>query len=665
MTSLPGTSSRSVFVDLRSPAGNEKRRVLNALSAGLSPGGGASPIIEHWRRSLTLGVDPAGPDLADDGVGDHDLRTRALEQTSAVSHGAREILDGFARTCSAADHVAVLADPSGVIASAKGGGAFEGEARALRLVDGAMWDEALRGTNAIGTALATGHAVRVDGAAHFARVNEGLVCTAAPILDPSGEIVAVLDATSRHERGGALDPAVVILAVRAIEEILRARAYAGAAGGIELVESLVERASGAALLVERPGRIVRANRAARALAKDTGERMALPPFEELARHAGRGRVVLESPTGAVHVQVEAVLATLGTPSSLLVFVDAVPAGAMRQPAATEPSLAPFRGIIGSDAALDDARRRAARLAKSQLPVLLLAETGTGKELFARAVHDASHRRDCPFVAVNCGAIQPDLMLAELFGHGPQAFTGASRGGRDGRLAAADGGTIFLDEVADLATDAQVALLRFLESGAFRRVGESAERHLDVRIIAATSRDLRAMVATGAFRDDLYYRIGGATISIPPLRDRTDVAELASAIWASVEAPSGEARPDLSRALLEEIAARPWPGNVRELKSALTYAAVMADGEPEARPEHLPAAGALPPVEAEHTASPGEGSGAVLPAGGAAGLEELRRAALCDALREAKGNVSRAARSLGVARSTVYRLARRFEIDLKG
>ncbi len=290
----------------------------------------------------------------------------------------------------------------------------------------------------------------------------------------------------------------------------------------------------------------------------------------------------------------------------------------------------FSPIFAEDAAVTAAITWSRRLAPSDVPVMLLAETGSGKELFARAIHEAS-RREGPLVAINCGAIAPSLLESELFGYAAGAFTGADRAGRPGLFHAATGGTLFLDEVAEMSGAMQASLLRVIESGAVRRVGDTRLEKVDVRIICATCRDLPALVAAGSFRQDLYYRLKGATVTVPPLRDRTDIVALAEHLLGHAV--------ELTPAAAAAIASYAWPGNVRELKTVLSVAQLRIDGDADLDVAHLPA---------ELTATPaltGE-------------LEQVEATALRRALAEANGNLSAAARKLGIARSTLYRMLRK-------
>ncbi len=315
---------------------------------------------------------------------------------------------------------------------------------------------------------------------------------------------------------------------------------------------------------------------------------------------------------------------------------------------------PFAAILTTDPATLDAVALARRVARSELPVLLLAETGTGKELMARAVHAASDRRDKPFVAINCGAIAPTLLESELFGFAPGAFTGARSGGYIGKVGAAKGGTLFLDEVGEMPAPLQAALLRLLDEGAYYPVGDNRPRQADVRIVCATCRDLGGMVRAGTFRSDLFYRIKGATLTLPPLRSRVDRIALAKGLLAQLAAERGVAAPTLDEAATAMIDRSPWPGNVRELKTSLHHALVLSGGAPVLELAHFPAdAGMADAGAPEKGGSNGDESTGKLPTRSSA-----ERGAVEQALLLAAGNLSDAARRLGVARSTLYRLMRR-------
>ncbi|MCG8470191.1 MAG: sigma-54 dependent transcriptional regulator [Gemmatimonadetes bacterium] len=309
----------------------------------------------------------------------------------------------------------------------------------------------------------------------------------------------------------------------------------------------------------------------------------------------------------------------------------------------------FSAIIGEHASLRSAIERAGKVIPGgKATVLLVGETGTGKELFARALHDNGPRMGQPFVAVNCSAIPGTLLESELFGHEKGAFTDA-RAAKPGLFELADGGTIFLDEVSSMPIELQAKLLRFLETRELRRVGGVGAKSVDVRIIAAANDDLTAQARGGAFREDLYYRLAVIPIELPPLRARgDDVVRLARHFVAELAASYGTEPPSLSRAAIEAIRRHAWPGNVRELRNAIERGLLLA-GEDAIRPEHL---------SLDATRRTAMGSDGPLPF--PATLETLERAAARATLDLYDGNKSRAARELGITRSRLYRILERSE-----
>ncbi|PAP77117.1 sigma-54-dependent transcriptional regulator [Rubrivirga marina] len=302
-------------------------------------------------------------------------------------------------------------------------------------------------------------------------------------------------------------------------------------------------------------------------------------------------------------------------------------------------------IVTQDSGLVDALALAADVAESALPVLVTGESGTGKELVAQFVHERSGRRG-PLVAVNCAALPAELVESELFGHVRGAFTGA-QADRAGRFERADGGTLFLDEVADVPAPVQVKLLRVLQSGEYERVGDATPRRADVRVVAATNRDLEAALREGTFREDLYYRIAGVRVRLPPLRDRPgDVVLLAEHLGARYAEAAGRPVPSWSDAALAALAAYRWPGNVRELQNAVERAVVLAKGGP-VEPRHFP-----------EEVREAEGSTDRPTDDAALSLEEIERRHIVRVLARSK-DYEEAARVLGIDKATLWRKRKRY------
>ena len=248
---------------------------------------------------------------------------------------------------------------------------------------------------------------------------------------------------------------------------------------------------------------------------------------------------------------------------------------------------PIEGLIGPSAALRRLREKITRVAAApRTTVLVTGESGVGKEVVAKGIHARSERRDGPFIALNCAALTDGLLEAELFGHEPGAYTGASNKGRDGLFAAANGGTLLLDEIGELAPELQAKLLRVLQERCYRRVGGNKDQTTDVRIIACTNRDLSQLVEEGLFREDLYYRLNVLVLRVSPLRERRDdISPIALHLCDEIEREHGMTTGGLSEASLATLEAHSWPGNVRELKNAIERAAVECAGA-TIEPEHL-------------------------------------------------------------------------------
>jgi two-component system NtrC family response regulator len=288
-----------------------------------------------------------------------------------------------------------------------------------------------------------------------------------------------------------------------------------------------------------------------------------------------------------------------------------------------------------------------RVASTEVNVLVLGENGTGKELVANAIHEAGPRREHPFVPINCGAIPENLLESELFGHEKGAFTDAHRA-REGKFELADKGTLFLDEIGDVPLHLQVKLLRFLQDHVVQHVGGRESLHVDARVVAATNRDVKAMVADGRFREDLFFRLGVITIQVPPLRERGDDLRLLAEYFLEFYGRQHKRRiKGFTQAALRAVMAHPWPGNVRELENKMQRAVILSQ-DAYLRPEDLdlePAGGTAEPLPTLQAAR-----------------DEAERRLLVEALTRNAGNVTRAAREIDVSRPTLHDLLRKHGLD---
>jgi len=311
---------------------------------------------------------------------------------------------------------------------------------------------------------------------------------------------------------------------------------------------------------------------------------------------------------------------------------------------------PLEGIIAASRSMLEVCRTVERVAPTNATVLILGETGTGKEVIAKSVHALSDRRDAPFTAINCAAIPENLLESELFGHEKGAFTGAVAR-KIGKIEAANGGTLFLDEIGDMPLALQAKILRFLQERTIERVGGHTAIPVEVRVVSATHRVLRSMIADGAFREDLFFRISEISLSIPPLRSREGDAVLLARAFIQRFCP--ERLLALSPGALRAIESWSWSGNVRELENRVKRACIMADGVQ------------ITGADLELDEGSDEDRMADLPLNLKTVRERAERDAIGAALKHAEGNLARAARLLGVSRPTLYNLLDKYQIDIEG
>lgn len=620
-------------------------------------------VDDSWRRCLTESVDPlkghAPPPLAADQLAA--LRRRHGRLIDAAKPVMVQARDFLAQTGT----VMILVEPQGTILDLEGDPRLCEPLEDVHLIPGCNWTESTMGTNAIGTALALGQPTQIHAAEHFCAGVQQWTCSAAVIHDPiDGSVLGVIDVSgfSRHYSRHSL--ALAMTAAGRIE---------GRLSRLEmerrfiLLERSMSRLSAAAadglIIFDRGGHLLKANdRSAEALtahgirldlkastrigALDTdvpeAERPLLPEWlrPDWIEPIREG----EQAIGCL-VRIPLATSRAGAEASLMI----------EEP----PSTAWFSRVVGRSSNLVDAVRKARHLARSDVPVLILGETGVGKELFAHGIHDAGRRANGPFVAVNCGGLSRELLASELFGYVEGAFTGARRGGMIGKIEAANGGTLFLDEIGEMPEELQPHLLRVLEGGEINRVGDSQPRKVDFRLVAATHRDLRQEVSHGRFRMDLFYRIAVTSIRIPPLRDRRDdipllVDNLLRTLCRRHRIPP----PAIDDAVLEELARYDWPGNVRELRNVVESLLLLSEDGPigvDDLPEEIRGHSGID-AEESLTSVPVQ---ALAPA---TALESVEQAQIDSVVRLSRGNLTLAARKLGVAKSTLYIKIKKYGLD---
>lgn len=637
------------------------------------PAGLDERVARSWRRSLAAGLLPVGPMRECEHASGAELSRTLAGNHELLAH-SRPVMEHLFEQVRHTQGMVILADRRGTLVHTLGHSDFLSRADQVALSCGANWHEQQRGTNAIGTALIEASGVEIHGAEHFMERNAFLTCTAMPICSALGELIGILDISgdsrSRHPHTLGL----VGMATRMIENRLVSTACQR---HIRLhvhtqLEGIGSVAEGIVALSE-DGWLVGANRAGFELLQwvvaDIGaaqlqHRLDVPLAELLSRHqrrAGLPTQVRRHDGLTLFVQVQRDTSGLISRSATAPNATAAPA--------TDALQMLDSGDVRWRTAADKARR----VIDKPIPLLIQGESGVGKELFARAAHDSGPRRNKPFVAINCAAVPENLIEAELFGYVPGAFTGAKREGSPGRLRQADGGTLFLDEIGDMPLPMQARLLRVLQERQVTPLGGGQAVAVDFYLICASHHKLREEAAAGRFRNDLYYRINGLTVLLPPLRERSDFAVLTDRLLADLNA---DRRVRIDPDLLHRLARHDWPGNLRQYANALrTASAMLGAHESSINWVHLPddllqdlqaeqgvacatsvalATGPGRAARGLRMPSPIQPSGITSPVAGDHSLQQLSRQAIRQAVDASQGNLSQAARRLGISRQTLYR-----------
>ncbi len=601
------------------------------------------------------------------------------DQMDAFLSIARHGLESLYHQVAGQGYVVLLTDARGITVDFLGDLQMEPHLRRAGLYLGADWSEHHAGTCGVGTCLSTGQALTVHLDDHFDATHIPLTCTAAPVHDTLGRLQAVLDISQLSSAQPKESQHLALQLVKVYAQHVENAAFLQ-----RHRQDWVLRLSEAPqfldvnpdylLALDEAGRVIGHNRRAQLLFE--------PGLPGLGALPGRPSALIGQPLARLidvpldqlgrYVQGRAVdqrAVRRSDGRQLLFLLASPPPGRPLAPRtggdagliAESKVPAPLAVLSAGDPALDRQIERAARLVNSPVSLLITGETGSGKELFAQAMHAASERRSGPFVAVNCAAIPESLIESELFGHLAGSFSGAGPKGKRGLIQEADGGTLFLDEIGDMPRPLQARLLRVLAEREVLPIGATRPVKVNLRVIAATHRPLEALVREGRFRDDLYYRLNGAHVQLPPLRERRDLDGLIDRMLAQPR-PA----PSLSDAARAALHAHRWPGNLRELRNALDYArTVCVDGcitradLPDAvlRPAHDDA-------DADDAAAPTSSIPRGMPAlarhpGGTDVTDEAD--ALRHALQAQRWNVSAVARSLGCSRMTLYRRMKRWGI----
>ncbi|SDK84383.1 sigma-54-dependent Fis family transcriptional regulator [Natronincola ferrireducens] len=557
---------------------------------------------------------------------------------------------------------AILTDEEGCILNVIGDEDVLEVAFNLEMVPGAYMNEEHIGTNAMGTALAEGIPVQVSGEEHFIKAYHRWTCSAAPIRSPQGKIIGTLNLTGYSHLVHSHTLGMVVAAVHAIEHMLRIhRTNNKLAIAKQYIETIIDSITIGIFTIGPRGYMKTINRTAREMLGYTPQEIVGLRVEDLiegwkgiedsvARHITylEEEAFIKGKKGKFHCTLSAypILDNTDTTQGIVCAIKEIKkARKLANKMMGKQAFYTFDRIIGRSERFLQIVEYGKKIADSPSTVLITGESGTGKEVFAQSIHNASGRREEAFVAINCGALPRNLIESELFGYEGGAFTGAKQGGHPGKFELADGGTLFLDEIGEMPLDMQTNLLRVLEEGKIFRVGGNKEIEVDVRIIAATNKDLRQEVEKGNFRRDLYYRLNVLPLKLLALRERKeDIPLLIDFFLTTKSLKLGKNPVNLSKEMIQNMINLPWHGNIRELENMIEQI-INAEGN------HLWQSG-----------DAGKGIERVGFDMEEDSLEEVEKKHIEKIVKKTEGNISLAAEILGIGRNTLYRKMKKYNTE---
>jgi transcriptional regulator of acetoin/glycerol metabolism len=657
-------------------------------------------IEESHQRSRGYGL--SAKDEPDFSTQSRAAVNEAVDENKFLYQHAAPVMETLFEQIANTHSMVLLTSAKGLVLHSLGDTDFVEKASRVALLPGFDWSEQSKGTNAVGTALKEEQAVIVHGSQHYLEANKFLTCSCTPIFDPFGQVIGALDVTGDYRSFHQHTMALVRMSAQMIENHMFADIFPKAIRihfhtRSEFLGTLVE-----GIAVFSPeGRFLSANRSAQfqlglsfnALKTHTFSSLFGIPVSRLFELSSTGmpKPHLLYLHNGVSVwcrfkfkQAGQWFNGAGTGASLSFDAEAAPAitppvAPARVAPPAKPRLSTLKYLDTGDAQVATVIQKLRMVQGRDIPIMILGETGTGKDLLAQAVHGDSARAGQPFVSVNCASIPETLIESELFGYEEGAFTGARKKGATGKIQQANGGTLFLDEIGDMPKQLQARLLRVLQERRVSPLGSNREVDIDVAVVCATHRNLKELIARGDFREDLYYRLNGLVVRLPALRERTDFDLVVQKILATL-CDKGQTV-TISEDVLALFRGYHWPGNFRQLHNLLRTAVVMVGPTGAIQRIHLPddfLAELRPVVPTAAVRVDRMGSG-VDPAfaypdaspslvardteGGS--LQDVALTAMARVLREHKGNVSAAAKALGVSRNTIYRKKDQLPPDVWG
>jgi transcriptional regulator of acetoin/glycerol metabolism len=588
---------------------------------------------------------------------------RSIAKKKELIEVSRPIMENVFEMVKNTSYSVVLTDEQGVIIDLIINKDLEEKHVLLNFVKGSKWDEQSVGTNAIGTCLAIDKPIQVIGAEHFCEYHHKWTCSAAPIHNNRGEIIGCFDLSGRAEDVQTHTYGIAVSSANCIEKQLMI------SESFEFLNTTMNSIIEGIMVIDYDLKVIKVNDKLLDMFRMNEDTIYNIDIKKIFDGINIEDIVLNDKQKMDFSDTTISIDNRKIECSLHIspiIINGEVAGLVmlmkeaKQVRKEVSKLAGFNAnytfdsIITGDVRMKELINTAIKISKTNCAVLIEGESGTGKELYAQSIHNESHRKNGPFIAINCSAIPKELFESELFGYESGSFTGAVKGGRPGKFELANGGTIFLDEIGEIPLEVQPKLLRVLDNNKVVRIGGTYERELDVRIISATNRDLIDEVSKGSFRQDLYFRLNVINLKIPPLRKRkSDIIQLAMYFLNSLNEESN-IRKNFTKEFEEYLLAQEWSGNVRELKNIVQRAYYISDRD------LIDTVPNSPVSELSFTEERKIPVSTVKPLS----FKDIEKNSIIRALSVNKGNVIKAAEDLHISKATIYRKIKTYSIDLK-
>jgi sigma-54 dependent transcriptional regulator, acetoin dehydrogenase operon transcriptional activator AcoR len=596
--------------------------------------------------------------------------TKVLDLNKELIEISKPYIDMVVESVEDKDFIIILTDNNGCILYIRGANEIKGELEKLNLKVGAYMDEKNIGTNAMGTAIKENTCLQITAKEHYITIFQSLTCSAAPIHNSKGEIIGTLNLTGKSNMKHPHTLGLVIFGVKAIEnELYRIKTNYILNQTYNYMKTVIENVDKGIMIVDIYGKIININELGLSILDKKNHNLInedinyiIPNFQNIVERISNNNEIITKEIKLSHAsryKTEVILKGIKHNEKIIgIVVTLTKVKEKNKENNFTGAFFTFNDIIGESDAIKNVITNCKIIANSPSTVLIQGESGTGKEVLAQSIHNYSLRKNNKFIAINCGAIPANIIESELFGYEDGTFTGGKKGGRIGKIEIANGGTLFLDEIGEMPLDMQVKLLRVLQEGRVTRLGGSREIPVDMRVIAATNKDLKREVKKGTFREDLYYRLCVIPIKLPPLRERKgDIRKLIEYFLSMKSIKLEKDIPDISKDLFNRLLAYNWPGNIRQLENCIEnivnlngeLSADIIDECEEKRNEILNIKNKDIIIEEAKEEC--------------FNLEEIEKIAIRNAIEHNKYNMTKTAKALGISRNTLYLKIKKYNLDV--